>query len=145
MRRLHHSLAAFRDDIVLAEVLDDARAGVLRPVPAPTVRWWLRDDLDHKSPFSEDALPKYFDPIPLLLISNNYIRLRVGPAHTDMGYMFYEAKAFIRVVRARLDRDRDGLLVFFVCIILFRVAAAVDTFTNLLVAAAPVVMLASRS
>ena len=37
MRRLHHSLAAFRDDIVLAEVLDDARAGVLRPVPAPTI------------------------------------------------------------------------------------------------------------
>ena len=49
MRRLHHSLAAFRDDIVLAEVLDDARAGVLRPVPAPTVRWWLRDDLDQVS------------------------------------------------------------------------------------------------
>ena len=44
----------------------------------------------------------------------------------------------------RLDRDRDGLLVFFVCIILFRVAAAVDPFTNLLVAAAPVVMLACR-
>ena len=49
----------------------------------------------------------------------------------------------LRVVRARLDRDRDGLLVFFVCIILFCVAAAVDSFTNLLVAAAPVVMLAS--
>ena len=49
----------------------------------------------------------------------------------------------LRVVRARLDRDRDGLLVFFVGIILFSVAAAVDSFTNLLVAAAPVVMLAS--
>ena len=43
-----------------------------------------------------------------------------------------------------VDRDRDGLLVFFVCIILFRVAAAVYPFTNLLVAAAPVVMLAGR-
>jgi hypothetical protein len=48
------------------------------------------------------------------------------------------------VLGACLDRDRDGLLVFFVGVILLRVAAAVDTFTNLLVAAAPVVMLASR-
>ena len=47
------------------------------------------------------------------------------------------------VRRARLDRDRDGLLVFFVCIILFRVAAAVYFLTHLLVAAAPVVVLAS--
>ena len=53
------------------------------------------------------------------------------------------ARLTFRVVGARLDRDRDGLLVFFVCIILFCVAAAVDPFTNLLVAAAPVVMLAS--
>ena len=37
----------------------------------------------------------------------------------------------------------DGLLVFFVGVVLFCVAVAVDTFTNLLVAAAPVVMLAS--
>ena len=43
----------------------------------------------------------------------------------------------------RLDRDRDGLLVFFVCVILFCVAAAVYLLTDLLVAAAPVVMLAS--
>ena len=49
----------------------------------------------------------------------------------------------LRVVGARLDRDRDGLLVFFVCIILFCVAAAVYFLTHLLVAAAPVVMLAS--
>merc|ERR1712159_477105 len=49
----------------------------------------------------------------------------------------------LRVVRARLDRDRDGLLVFFVCIILFCVAAAVYFLTHLLVAAAPVVHLAS--
>ena len=44
---------------------------------------------------------------------------------------------------ARLDRDRDGLPVFFVGVVLFCVAAAVYLLTNLLVAAAPVVMLAS--
>ena len=49
----------------------------------------------------------------------------------------------LSVLGAFLDRDRDGLLVFFVCIILLRVAAAVYSFTDLLVAAAPVVMLAS--
>ena len=49
----------------------------------------------------------------------------------------------IGVVGARLDGLRDGLLVFFVCIILFRVAAAVYSLTDLLVAAAPVVVLAS--
>ena len=43
----------------------------------------------------------------------------------------------------RLDGLRDGLLVFFVGVILFRVAAAVNPLTDLLVAAAPVVMLAS--
>ena len=45
---------------------------------------------------------------------------------------------------ARLDRDRDGLLEFFVGVIFFRVAAAVYFLTHLLVAAAPVVMLAGR-
>ena len=50
----------------------------------------------------------------------------------------------IGVLGARLDRDRDGLFVFFVCIILFCVAAAVYLLADLLVAAAPVVMLASR-
>ena len=50
----------------------------------------------------------------------------------------------LRVSRAFRDRDRDGLLVFFVCIILFCVAAAVYFLTHLLVAAAPVVVLASR-
>jgi hypothetical protein len=49
----------------------------------------------------------------------------------------------LRIVFARLDRDRDGLLVFFVGVVLFRVAAAVYFLTHLLVAAAPVVMLAS--
>ena len=52
------------------------------------------------------------------------------------------ARLALRVVGARLDRDRDGLLVFFVGIILFRVAAAVYFLTDLLVAAAPVVHLA---
>ena len=45
--------------------------------------------------------------------------------------------------RARLGRDRDGLLVFFVGVVLLRVAAAVYFLAHLLVAAAPVVMLAS--
>merc|ERR1712138_262428 len=53
------------------------------------------------------------------------------------------ARLALRVVGARLDRDRDGLLVFFVGVILLRVAAAVYFLTHLLVAAAPVVMLAS--
>ena len=43
---------------------------------------------------------------------------------------------------ARLDRDRDGLLEFFVGVIFFRVAAAVYFLTHLLVSAAPVVLLA---
>ena len=50
----------------------------------------------------------------------------------------------LRVVRARLDGLRDGLLVFFVGVVLFCVAAAVYLLADLLVAAAPVVMLASR-
>jgi len=54
----------------------------------------------------------------------------------------YVARLTFRVLGARLDRDRDGLLVFFVGVVSFRVAAAVDAFTNLLVAAAPVVLLA---
>ena len=48
-----------------------------------------------------------------------------------------------RVIGARLDRLRDGLFVSFVGVVLFRVAAAVYLLTHLLVAAAPVVMLAS--
>ena len=54
------------------------------------------------------------------------------------------ARLPLRVRRARLDRGRDGLLVFFVGVILFCVAAAVYFLTHLLVAAAPVVVLASR-
>jgi hypothetical protein len=53
------------------------------------------------------------------------------------------ASMALRVVRARLDGLRDGLLVFFVGVVVFRVAAAVYFLTHLLVAAAPVVMLAS--
>ena len=49
----------------------------------------------------------------------------------------------LRVVRARLDRGRDGLLESFVGEVLLRVAAAVYLLAHLLVAAAPVVMLAS--
>ena len=56
---------------------------------------------------------------------------------------FGQATREIRVRRAFLDRDGEGLLVFFVGIIVFRVAAAVYFLTHLLVAAAPVVMLAS--
>ena len=59
------------------------------------------------------------------------------------GLETYVAFLPLRVDRACLDRDRDGLLVFFVGVKLFRVAAAVYFLTDLLVAAAPVVMLAS--
>ena len=47
------------------------------------------------------------------------------------------------VLGARLDGLRDGLLVFSVGVILLCVAAAVYFLAHLLVAAAPVVMLAS--
>jgi hypothetical protein len=51
--------------------------------------------------------------------------------------------ALLRVAAASPNRDRDGLLVFFVGVVLFCVAAAVYLLADLLVAAAPVVMLAS--
>ena len=54
------------------------------------------------------------------------------------------ARLALRVVRALRDRDRDGLLVFFVGVILLRVAAAVYFLAHLLMAAAPVVVLARR-
>ena len=53
------------------------------------------------------------------------------------------ARLTFRVLGTRLDRDREGLLVFFVGVVVFRVSAAVYLLTDLLVAAAPVVMLAS--
>ena len=49
----------------------------------------------------------------------------------------------VRVVRAFLYRDRDCLLVFFVGVIFLGAAATEYLLTDLLVAAAPVVMLAS--
>ena len=55
------------------------------------------------------------------------------------------ARLAIRVVRALLDRLRDGLVVFFIGVVLFRVAAAVNSLANLLVAAAPVVLLTGRA
>ena len=63
--------------------------------------------------------------------------MRMHGLETDVAFLP------LRVVRALLDRDRDGLLVFFVGVILLSVAAAVYLLTDLLVAAAPVVMLAS--
>ena len=57
-------------------------------------------------------------------------------------HVFRSPQTLIRV-RPRLDRLRDCLLVFFVGVVLFRVAAAMYFLTDLLVAAAPVVMLAS--
>ena len=66
-----------------------------------------------------------------------FSRARVDDVHTNIAPMSFH------IGRARLDRLRDGLLVFFVGVIFFRVAAAVYFLTHLLVAAAPVVMLAS--
>jgi hypothetical protein len=67
-----------------------------------------------------------------------FSRARMHGLETDVAFLP------LRVVRTRLDRDRDGLLVFVVGVILFRVAAAVNLLADLLVAAAPVVMLAGR-
>ena len=66
-----------------------------------------------------------------------FSRARVDDVHTNIAPMSFH------IGRARLDRLRDGLLVFFVGVIFFRVAAAVYFLTHLLVAAAPVVLLAS--
>ena len=66
-----------------------------------------------------------------------FSRARMHGLETDV------ARLALRVVRALLDRDRDGLLVFFVGVVLLRVAAAVYFLAHLLVAAAPVVVLAS--
>ena len=53
------------------------------------------------------------------------------------------ARLALRVLGALLDGLRDGLLVSFVGVILLRVASSVYLLADLLVAAAPVVMLAS--
>ena len=60
------------------------------------------------------------------------------------GLETYVARLALCVVRARLDRNPDGLLILFVCIVLFRVAAAVYFLADLLVTAAPVVVLTCR-
>ena len=57
--------------------------------------------------------------------------------------MQYDGVVTFRVLGASLDRDREGLFKFFVGVVLLRVAAAVYFLADLLVAAAPVVMLAS--
>ena len=67
-----------------------------------------------------------------------HLNMAFGRGHSSAAYEPWDAG-----IRARLGRDRDGLLVFFFCIKLFRVAAAVYFLTDLLVAAAPVVHLAS--
>ena len=63
-------------------------------------------------------------------------RFPVDRLRTDVAFLP------LRVVRALLDRNRDGLLTFLVGVVLFRVAAAVNLLKDLLVAAAPVVVLA---
>ena len=57
-----------------------------------------------------------------------------GESQDLLGALELPARIF-QIRRARLDRDRDGLLVFFVGVILFRVAAAVYFLADLLVAA----------
>ena len=66
-----------------------------------------------------------------------FSRARMDGLHTNI------ARLPLRVLGARLDRDGEGLLVFFVGVVLLRVAAAVYFLADLLVPAAPVVMLAS--
>ena len=52
----------------------------------------------------------------------------------------------LRVVRALLDRLSDGLLIFFVGVVLFRAAAALYLLTQVLVTTLfPVLLLAGRS
>ena len=67
-----------------------------------------------------------------------FSRTRMDGLETDVAFLA------LRVGRALLDRDRDRLLVFFVGVVLFCVAAAVYFLADLLVAAAPVVVLACR-
>ena len=69
--------------------------------------------------------------------SSNVIQQFFGSAS-----LFDKIGVMVRHCRGRLDRDRDGLLIFFVGVVLFRVAAAVNFVT--LVAVAPVVVLAGR-
>jgi hypothetical protein len=66
-----------------------------------------------------------------------FSRVRVHGLETDVAFLP------LRVVRARLDRDRDGLLVFFVGVVLFRASSALNPSTERLVSAPfPVLSLA---
>jgi len=67
-----------------------------------------------------------------------FSRARMHGLETDVAFL-----AFC-VVCARLDRDLHGLLILFVGMVLFRVAAAVYFLADLLVPAAPVVALTRR-
>jgi hypothetical protein len=67
-----------------------------------------------------------------------FARARMRGLETDVAFLP------LGVVGARLDCNRDGLLIFLVGVILFRVDAAVYLLADLLVPAAPVVVLASR-
>ena len=83
---------------------------------------------------------------PMTRLQDPLTDMRVASASTkslSVAESSSQARLALRVVRAFLDRDRDGLLVFFVGVVLLRVATAVYFLTHLLVAAAPVVMLAS--
>ena len=66
-----------------------------------------------------------------------FSRARMHGLETDVAFLAFVSSA------ARLDRGRDGLLIFFVGVVLLSVAAAVYLLADLLVTAAPVLMLAS--
>ena len=138
-RRAHHSRAPrgnCRKEIQGRIGLRDEN---LCPVPL-TVRGIFACSAKHDTcatPSSGDATPSRSP--------HAHPRTRPSPARGWMlGLETDVAFLALRVVRARLDRDHDGLLVFVVGVILFRVAAAVNLLADLLVAAAPVVVLASR-
>jgi hypothetical protein len=67
-----------------------------------------------------------------------FSRVRMRGLETDVARLAH------RVLRAFLDRDLHGLLIFVVGMVMFRVANAVYFLAYLLVPAAPVVVLASR-
>ena len=72
----------------------------------------------------------------------------VAPTAADQAWLIVETYVASHpgrnVSRARLDRGLHRLLVFFVGVVFFRAALPEYLFAGLLVAAAPVVMLAGR-
>ena len=76
-------------------------------------------------------------PLAPTSVHEAFSRVGMHGLETDVAFLA------LCVLGARLDGLRDGLLVFFVGVVLFCVAAAVYLLADLLVAAAPVVMLAS--